>query len=498
MRTVLFPHSTAQNSQALAITDLSESRTWIELEDRIHQLAQHLSVDLHVGAGDHIALLIGNRIEFVESVLAGMLCGAWVTPINTHLTAAEISYICDDSNATVVLSDSRHIHLLGDSNARRLINVETLCDLSAAKAVENTSPAGGTMVYTSGTTGRPKGVKRAKPDTVSQMLERMRQLGATFGFRGAGPHLVTGPMYHAAPGLFAIYDLLNGAPMVIMPKWDCDTFFTAVRDFQVTTTHLVPTMFVRLLEAKDNMATAIDITSLRYVMHGAAPISQRVKKAMIDWWGPILVEYWGASESGVITLVTSEEWRDHPGTVGRAIANFDVFVGDDQGEPSDAPEGMLFARHRHLEQVFEYHGDLEKTRKAHPKPSVFCLGDIGRVDAQGFVYLSDRESNMIISGGVNIYPQEVEDRLMEIECIQDICVFGVEDDEWGEQVKALIQLAHDCPPNELTIERIQREAREKIAAFKIPRLVQFVDQIPRTPTGKVIMRDIKSAYGRVN
>ncbi len=497
MTSLYFEQQLAAHPDALAISDLGASRSWRELDGNILALAHYLRDTAGLQPGDHIALLIGNRVEYVEAMLAGMLAGLWVTPVNTHLTAGEVAYIRENCGAKLVLHDDAHTELLAPEESDTARNIQQLLAQLTPPAVagfSSDSPAGGNMLYTSGTTGRPKGVKRAKPATVGQMIERMQSFGRNFGLTGRGPHLVTGPLYHAAPGMFAIYDMLNGAQVFIMPKWDCDTFFRVVREQRVVTTHLVPTMFVRLLQARDQGAEGIDLSSLRYVLHGAAPITRSVKQRMIDWWGPLLTEYWGATESGTVTLVNSEEWLSHPGTVGRPVASFEVYVGDEMGNPTGADEGLLFCRHKTLAEVFAYHEDPEKTRKAHPRPHVLSLGDIGRVDAEGFVYLSDRESNMIISGGVNIYPAEIENALHEHAAISDAAVFGIPNDEWGEEVKAVVELRPGIAGSAELAEDIRAFARTRLAGFKVPRSVDFIAELPRNPSGKVLVRELKAGY----
>ncbi len=494
MPSSLFKQQLTNNPDSLAITDLTSRRTWRELHARVTALVTLLQTEYGIAPGDHIALLVGNRIDHVEAMLAGQLAGAWVTPVNTHLTASEIDYIRHDCGASLVFCDNSHEALLAPHGTGQIINLQTLGPLPTGTEIDESSPCGGSMLYTSGTTGRPKGVRRAKPDTVGQLLDRMRQAGRNFGLQGGGPHLVTGPLYHAAPGLLALYDLINGAPMIILPKWDCDTFFNAVQQYSVTTTHLVPTMFVRLLQHIDDKGNAPQLPSLNYVLHGAAPIAQSVKKRMIDWWGPILTEYWGGTESGIVTMVTSEEWLNHPGTVGKAIGNFDVFVGDESGKPIADDTGLLYCRHTELAQIFSYHNDPEKTAKAHPQPHVMSLGDIGRVDKEGFVYLSDRASHMIISGGVNIYPQEVEQALMNHPQILDVAVFGIPNPEWGEEVKALVQLQTGHQPSSDLAAAIRDFARQHLAGFKIPRSIEFTQALPRTATGKLRIHELRNKY----
>jgi len=498
MHTPYFKEQLTKKPDDLAITSLDEKRSWRELDKNIGKLTQFLREDAGLLPGDHIALLIGNRIEFVEAVLAGLLSGLWVTPINTHLAQNECDYIRRDCGARIIFFDDEHAHLLVQNSIGTTINIHRLAEELSEKAVtwkySVEDPAGGNMLYTSGTTGKPKGVKRATPKSIVEMVDRLRNLGAAFGLTGQGPHLVTGPLYHAAPSLLAMYDMLNGAPMIIMPKWSCETFFDCVEKFRVVTTHLVPTMFVRLLEHKKSTTINFDISSLQYVLHGAAPVSPSVKQAMLDWIGPILTEYWGATESGIVTLTDSAAWLSHPGTVGKPIDNFDIFIGDAEGNATGEKEGLLLCRHCHLSQVFSYHQDPEKTKAAHPKPFVFSLGDIGRIDEDGYVYLSDRESNMIISGGVNIYPREVELALMEHEDIADAAVFGIPNHEWGEEIKAVVQLRDGVVVSTDSVEKYRSFVRSRIAGFKVPRSIEFIDELPRNPTGKVLIRQLKEKF----
>ena len=508
---MLFDQALSQHTHALALTDLERQRSWQQLQDQAVRFARYLREEQGLQPDDHLALLIGNRVEFFEALLGALLAGLWVTPINTHLVAEEVQYIAVDSTAKLILHDMAHAHLLASSLTSRCVNVEALSQaflesVTPVIPISHDAPAGGTMLYTSGTTGRPKGVKRSKPATLGEALQRMASGGLAFGLDGQGAHLVTGPLYHAAPMLFALYDMLNGASMVIMPRWDIDVFLRCVETYRITHTHLVPTMCVRLLHAREREAARVDqhdLSSLTLVLHGAAPMDVATKHAMINWWGPILVEYWGGSEAGTTTLVTSAEWLLHPGTVGRPLAHFEVYVGDDAGVPVPRPltddsaefpgiTGKLFARHHYLSQVFEYHNDPAKTRKAHPQPHVFCIGDIGRVDADGFVYLTDRESNLIISGGVNIYPAEVEQVWMSHPAVEDVAVFGVPNAEWGEVVHAAVQVKPHIAANEELKEEMLAFLRERVARFKIPRAITFVDLLPRTPTGKLLVRQLRA------
>jgi long-chain acyl-CoA synthetase len=351
------------------------------------------------------------------------------------------------------------------------------------------------MIYTSGTTGRPKGVKRARTATVREALSSAVAAGRTLGLDGSGPHLVTGPLYHAAPLLFAVYDMLAGAPVVVMPRWDARGALELIEARGVRHTHLVPTMFVRMLRLPADVRAAFDPSSLAVVLHGAAPIPADVKRAMIEWWGPVLVEYWGATESGVATLASSADWLAHPSTVGKATASFEVFAVDDAGARLPPGEvGTLCLRHKKLTQPFEYHLARAKTGEAYLDDGGFTIGDIGRVDADGYVYLADRKSHTIISGGVNIYPAEVEAVLQRHPAVADVAVFGIPDDEWGEQVKAAVELVDGFTPSQALADELIGFARMHLAAYKAPRSIDFEARLPRHPTGKLYTRLLREPY----
>lgn len=492
---MLFEKQLQASPDELALTDTRKSRTWRELQHNVLAIRSRLLNDFQLKPDQHIALLIGNQLEFIEAMLAGICSGLWVTPINTHLSESERRYILEDCDASLLLYSSDFEDFARSTFTCKAINIDTLIKELSEKemlAIPDDAKAGGTMLYTSGTTGKPKGVRRNKAEFLRNALKNMQEGAKSFGLTGAGPHLITGPLYHAAPMLFALYDMLNGASVIIMPKWDSEHFIELLNEYQVVTTHLVPTMFVRLLHLHENNPIPEEkFQSLKLVLHGAAPIAPSVKQRMIKWWGPILVEYWGASEAGTSTLVSSEEWLAHPGTVGKALPHLEIFIGDENGNPVEDETGMLFCRNKKLAQVFEYHKAPEKTREAHPQPHTFCIGDIGRIDSEGFVYLSDRKSNMIISGGVNIYPAEIEQALIEHPDIADLAVFGVPDEEWGESVKALIELKNFSKANQETVNNIKAFARERIANYKVPRFIEFTEQLPRNAAGKVRIHELK-------
>ena len=351
------------------------------------------------------------------------------------------------------------------------------------------------MLYTSGTTGRPKGVKRATSSTIATQVRVTRATGPIIGLDGRGPHLVTGPLYHAAPLGYAFIDLQIGAPLVIMPRWDERQALALIDERRVHNSHLVPTMFVRLLRLPEEDRAGFDGSSLRTVLHGAAPVSVPVKTRMIEWWGPVLLEYWGASEGGVVTVVGSQDWLAHPGTVGRAVPSYEVFAADPEGNRLPAGEnGTLWCRNTLTDKVFEYHNAPEKTAGAFLEPGTYTIGDIGRVDEEGWVYLADRAANMIISGGVNIYPAEIEQVLVEHPAVLDAGVFGIPDEEWGESVKAAVELADGSQPSPELEAEILAFARQHLAGYKVPRSIDFEEALPRYPTGKLYTRLLRDKY----
>ena len=307
----------------LALDDLTRRRSWAELADRTTRIARLLRGELGLRPDDHAAVLIGNRLELVEITLGAVQAGIWITPINWHLIPGEIAYIIEDSCARVVFSDADLEPAAREAGAPRVLLAGEELDAALASTSDEPmpldGPAGGFMIYTSGTSGRPKGVKRKRAASLGQALATQDVAAAAFGLDGSGPHLVTGPLYHAGPLLFAVYDQGNGAPMLIMPRWDEERALELIQEREVARTHLVPTMFVRLLRLPDTVRERFHAPALQMVLHGAAPVSPAVKRRMIEWWGEVLVEYWGGTEGGTCTLVDSADWLAHPGTVGKPL-----------------------------------------------------------------------------------------------------------------------------------------------------------------------------------
>ena len=334
-------------------------------------------------------------------------------------------------------------------------------------------------------------MKRAIPAALDEMLAVQRNAGHDVAMTGEGVHLVTGPAYHAAVGGFAFFDLCNGATLRIMRKFDAARTLELIEQEQVRRTHLVPTMMVRMLRLNES-ARLRDLSSLDIVLHGAAPIAPAVKRQMIEWLGPILVEYWGTSEAGVFTRVDSADWLAHPGTVGRPVPGFEVFAVDDAGAVlPPGGVGRLFCHTPDKPEPFAYWNAPEKTASSYLRPGVFTLGDMGHVDDEGWIFLADRATNMIITGGVNVYPAEVEQALLEHPAVLDVAVFGIPDEEWGEQVKAAVEFtAGETVADTELIDF----ARERLGRHKVPRSIDVHESLPRQPNGKLYLASLRDPY----
>lgn len=479
------------NSSPIALDDLSQTRSWSELYRNARCLASYISSQ-GVTAGSHIALLMRNRVEYIEVVIASLFTGVWLTPVNWHLAGDEIDYILRDCGAELVFTERYFSSIL--ANTPSAVAIEDInFDQLALYSIDLQQSPGAIMMYTSGTTGKPKGVKRAKPATLQAALDQQSSAGTDIGLNGSGAHLVTGPLYHAAPMLYALYDLANGAPLVIMPVFDASKALLLIQHRQIHHSHWVPTMFVRALRCRDQFPSGL--ISLSLVLHGAAPIAIDVKKQMIDWWGPVLVEYWGGTESGVVSRADSQQWQNNPGTVGKALPQFEIMTVDDSGQTLAAGDrGLLCIRHKQLVRPFEYHNDSDKTDNSYIRSGLFSLGDIGYVNADGFVFLLDRQSHMIISGGVNIYPAEIEAVLQLHPAVSDVAVLGVPNAEWGEEVKAVIELTDKNYCHNTLDHELRLLAEQKLAGFKCPRSFDIVEQLPRYETGKLFIRRLRDHY----
>jgi long-chain acyl-CoA synthetase len=476
-------------------------RTYREVADSANRLTHGLR-RLGLTAGDVVAAVLPNQATMLELQLAAFQGSMYLVPVNTRLTAPEIAYILDDSRAkALVYSDRYDVAVQAalaslDAPPPAFSTAGGLDELT--RGVPTTRPddrsAGASMHYTSGTTGRPKGVRRpltgADPD---EQAERLPLFLAIFGVmpHGGGVHLAVSPLYHTAVMTFSTTSLHAGHTVVLMDGWSPEDTLRLMEEQRVTTSHMVPTQFRRLLALPDEVRAAADVSSLRHVIHAAAPCPIEDKRRMLAWWGPVIYEYYAATEGGG-TLVTPQEWLERPGTVGRAWPNSDVRVEDDEGRP--CPPGVPGTVWMSLAQSdFEYHRDAEKT-KAGRRDGFFTVGDVGYLDDAGYLFLCDRKADMIISGGVNVYPAEVESALFAHPGVADVAVFGVPDPEWGEQVKAIVEPAKDAKPGPQLERELIEFARGRIAHYKCPKSIEFIDAMPREPTGKLLKRKLRDPY----
>jgi long-chain acyl-CoA synthetase len=481
----------------LAIASPHGDRTFAQLDARADQLVRALRAR-GLRDGDGVAVVMRNLPELVEVWAACRRAGFHLTPINWHLTADEMSYIVADSEARVLVVDTEVPPAveLAARHAPGLATVltvgvdldvgESYADAIAAQpsgALDDATP-GSLMLYTSGTTGRPKGVrKRPHPPVVDNLA----------GYGDTSVHLCTGPLYHAAPlNISLISPLSNGATVVVMDGWGPEETLRLVEAHGVTHTHVVPTMFHRLLALDDATRAQYDLSSLRLVVHGAAPCPVAVKRDMIEWLGPVIVEYYAATE-GAGTLVDSGTWLRKPGTVGKPYPDDQVIVGDDDAHPLAAGEiGMVWLKSPPGDE-FEYFHDAEKTDRSQRGPW-YTLGDLGYVDDDGYLFLSGRSAELIISGGVNIYPAEIDAVLLEHPAVRDAATIGIPNDEWGEEVLAVVEVDPTVTASPALATELLAFCRERLARFKCPRSIEFVDQLPRQDNGKVYRRVLRDRY----
>jgi long-chain acyl-CoA synthetase len=462
--------------------------------------------ELGIGAGDRVALLLRNSIEFLEASIATVPLGASAVPINWHWRGEEIEYVLLDCAAKVLVVHADLLQPIAaslpegltvlvvpaeDGSAELPAGALSWPDWLAASEPWGQPPEAApvSIIYTSGTTGRPKGVVRT-PATDAQRAATQALLGEIFGLAPGERTVIPAPMYHTAPNVYALAAAIRGMDMTIMTSFDAEEFLRIVAERRVTVVQMVPTMFVRLLALPESTRPRYDLSSLRWIVHAAAPCPPEVKRAMIEWLGPIVAEYYGGTETGPVVFCTSEEWLEHPGTVGRPLEHAVVKVLDADGRELPSGEsGEVYMWHD-VWPGFTYQGDEEK-RRAVERDGLISCGDIGYLDADNYLYLNDRRSDMIISGGVNIYPAEIEACLLSLRGVRDCAVFGIPDDEFGETVAAHVE-PHDAA--QLTAEEVREHVRARLAAYKTPRVVEFSDSLPREDSGKIFKRRLREPY----
>jgi fatty-acyl-CoA synthase/long-chain acyl-CoA synthetase len=480
--------------------------TYRELDELSNQGA-HLFRALGLKAGDHIAFLIENRLAFMEICWAAQRAGLYYTAISRYLKQDEIAYIIRDCGAKLFITSPNCAEQVaslvkGEAGEPMWFMLDEpqpgFRSFDKEAIVQPTTPiadevAGYDMLYSSGTTGRPKGIKKQfEGNAIDVPNPFLRVLCADMcGMNADSIYLSPAPLYHAAPLRFNMMAIVLGGTSIIMEHFDAEEFLKLVEKYKVTQSQLVPTMFVRMLKLPDDVRKRYDVSSLKGAIHAAAPCPVDVKARMIDWWGPILIEYYAGSEGNGVTVSTSQQWLTHRGTVGRAVVG-KVRILDENDE--ELPPGEIGTVYFADAPAFTYHNDPEKTKRAYNARGWSTLGDVGYLDNDGFLYLTDRKSYMIISGGVNIYPQETEDVLITHPDVSDVAVFGVPNEEMGEEVKAVVQ-PHDIAKAGKQLEaQLIAFCKSRLSAIKCPRSIDFEAELPRTPTGKLVKRHLRDRY----
>ncbi|MFE9257741.1 acyl-CoA synthetase [Streptomyces sp. NPDC006879] len=493
-RTILFP---------------PEGQPWTA--GRLHGAANQLVHCLRAAGlqrGDAFAVVLPNGVELLTAYLAAAQAGLYLVPVNHHLVGPEIAWIVADSGAKVLIAHERFARTAVEAAegaglpVGRCFAVGGICGFRPYGGLVQGQPTaqpvdrtlGWVMNYTSGTTGRPRGIRRPLPGR----LPEETSLGGFLGIFGIRPfdgnvHLVCSPLYHTAVLQFAAAALHIGHPLVLMDKWTPEDMLRLIEEHRVTHTHMVPTQFHRLLALPAQVRDRYDVSSLRHAIHGAAPCPDHIKRAMIDWWGPCVEEYYAASEGGG-AFATAADWLKKPGTVGRAWPISELAIFDESGEA--LPPGELGTVYMKMNAGgFSYHKDQHKTR-SNRIGDFFTVGDLGILDEEGYLFLRDRKIDMIISGGVNIYPAEIEAALLTHPAVADAAAFGVPHPDWGEEVKAVVEPAEGQQPGEDLAAEILAHCATRLAGYKRPKSVDFVSAMPRDPNGKLYKRHLREPYWR--
>jgi long-chain acyl-CoA synthetase len=503
----LWQIAAARPDMVAVVSPDGRETTYAELAASSNRYSHGLKA-LGLATGDTVAVLLPNGVELLALYYAALQSGLYLVPVNWHLVGPEVAYIVGDSEARAFVAHERFADVAreaadeaGVPPGRRFAvgqvsgfrGVADLTDDQPQTRPEDRT-AGAPMQYTSGTTGKPKGVKRplsgGDPDEIAVRLSLFFSL---FGMQpfDDNVHLCGSPMYHTAVLVWASTSVHVGHPAVLMDPWRPKEMLELVERYRVTQSHMVPTQFNRLLALPDDERRRHDLSSLRYMVHGAAPCPREVKRAMIDWWGPVVIDYYAATEGGG-ALITSEEWLRKPGSVGRAWPGSEIQVFDDDG--TALPPGEIGTVYMKMASSdFTYKGDPDKTREARID-DFFTVGDVGYLDDDGYLFLCDRKSDMIISGGVNVYPAEIEGELQTHPAVADVAVFGIPHADWGEEIKAVVQPAPGAQGgDELTAELLEYAGR-RLARFKRPRSVDYVEEMPRDPNGKLYKRKLRDPY----
>ena len=535
MVTPLLAEAVGKHPTAVAVVDARGTTTWSELDTRV----QHLVAGLRargLSEGDTVAVLLGNQVEMVEVSLACMQAGWLLVPLNWHLVADEVRYVLDDARACAIVVDHRWQDVVvsalsapGAAGARLLVIVdhtsdrgtagdpagdsigtagdagvelESYAEVVATPLADDDPPEwsrGGPMFYTSGTTGHPKGVRGAlaqlggPPEIWTLMAHSLRSV-IDLPDEGGGAQGICGPMYHSAQWVISMFALMCGATLVLQHRFDAEDLLDLIDEHRVTNLHLVPTQMSRLLQVPEQRRDRFDGSTLESVLHGAAPCPPSVKRSMIEWLGPIVTEYYGGTEGGFISRITAAEWAERPGSVGMPLEVIEIVVVDPLGAVvGPGIVGDLYFRSL-LGSSFEYHNAEEKTRAVHLEPGLATLGDIGYLDDDGYLFLSDRRIDMVVSGGVNIYPAEIEAVLVAADEVADAAVFGIPDQEMGESVRAALVLRAGLDWSDEVEAAVTAHCREHLAGYKCPRGFEVHTQLPRSEAGKLLKRLLRDPW----
>jgi long-chain acyl-CoA synthetase len=489
-----------QPDKVAVIHPNGREKTFAEVNANANKLAR-LFRQHGVMPGDALAIVCSNRAEFIEVLAATMRTGVRITPVNWHLTADEIAYIINDCEAKVLIGDARVGALTTaakscDNVVLKLAvggSIDGFEDYDAALAPLDGSNIdnpvlGNQMMYTSGTTGRPKGVYRPNPVVTPANVLAGR------GYDATSIQLCAGPAYHAAPLAFDVRAAMGtGSTLIFIDKWDSELVLRTISEKKVTHLHLVPIMFQRLLDLPAEVKARYPVDHVRYIVHGAAPCPPEVKQAMIDWFGPVLSEYYAGSEGGAGFTISSEEWLKKPGSVGKRPALLQVRIVDEEG--NDCPNGVPGTIYHQLPPGggFQYYKDEKKTQ-ASRLGDFFTMGDVGYFDDDDYLFLTGRSAETIISGGVNIYPQEIDNELIKHPAVADSSTVGIPHDQWGEEVRAVILLNPGYSPSDELAQEILGFARQALPGFKVPRGLDFVDDLPRSEAGKIQRNKVRAPY----
>ncbi len=512
----MYPHTHAidhPDRTAFIMAGSGTTVTYGELEARANRLAHLLRAEgLH--HGQHFSVFMENHERHIECSAAGERTGLYYTCINSYLTADEVAYIVDNSDSEVLITSASRqavaleaaaacpklklVLVVDGTDLPAEVGTARVADYLAATADLPSEPiadesTGTAMLYSSGTTGRPKGILRPLPEGPPHEMAPLWQfLNMLWQYRTDMVYLSPAPLYHSAPQAAVNLAIRAGATVVVMERFDPAEYLRLVEEHQVTHSQLVPTMFSRMLKLPEEVRNRYDLSSLEFAVHAAAPCPAQVKEQMIEWWGPIIHEYYGATEALGFAACDSEEWLAHRGTVGKIVLG-ELHVLDD--EMNELPMGTPGTLWFETATEFRYHNDTEKTAEStSPDGTMTTVGDVGYVDEDGFLYLTDRSTFMIISGGVNIYPQETENLLITHPKVADAAVFGVPNEDLGEEVKAVVQPLEGLEGDDALVEELLAFCRDNLSRQKVPRSIDFEAELPRLPTGKLYKRQLRDRY----